>query len=163
MLSNCNLGDVCSCVAGLYFPSERRLRLAITRNTNAPTMAINNMPPTTGPTIKAISSMPRDRCEFDIIFNSAIFDRNLTIIRSVLLFLHWYFSYSNTICKSLAYYFLCFEAMAQTKARILCIDAAIILSHINPNINSSIDGILFKLLNINYLKICKFRGTLIWG
>ena len=61
MLSNCSLGEVCSWVAGLYFPSDRLRRLAITRNTKAPTMAINSIPPTTGPIIRARSSIPRER------------------------------------------------------------------------------------------------------
>ena len=60
ILSSCSLGEVCSWVAGLYLPSDLRRRLAIMRKTTAPTTAMNNIPPTMGPTIMAMSPKARD-------------------------------------------------------------------------------------------------------
>ena len=55
MLSNWSRGEVSSCEAGLYLPSDLRLRRAMIKKTRTPTMAMKSIPPTTGPTIKAIS------------------------------------------------------------------------------------------------------------
>ena len=57
MLSSCNLGEVSSCVAGLYFPSDFLFFLAMTRKMRMPTTAMKSMPPTMGPTIKAMSAV----------------------------------------------------------------------------------------------------------
>lgn len=63
MLSSWSLGEVNSCEAGLYLPSDRRFRLAMIRKTSTPTMAMNSMPPTTGPTIRAMSPERRADCK----------------------------------------------------------------------------------------------------
>ncbi len=55
MLSSCSLGAVSSCDAGLYFPSLRRLRRAITRKTRRAVAPMKRAPPTIGPTIRARS------------------------------------------------------------------------------------------------------------
>lgn len=55
MLSSCNLGEVSSWVAGLYFPSDFLFFLAMIRNTSTAMMAMKRMPPTTGPTMSAMS------------------------------------------------------------------------------------------------------------
>ena len=55
ILSSCSLGEVSSCEAGLYLPSDLLFLRAMMRKTRTPTMAMNSIPPTTGPTIKAMS------------------------------------------------------------------------------------------------------------
>ena len=55
ILSSCSLGEVSSWEAGLYLPSDLLFLRAMMRKTRTPTMAIKSIPPTTGPTIKAMS------------------------------------------------------------------------------------------------------------
>jgi hypothetical protein len=62
MLSSWSRGEVSSWEAGLYLPSDLRFRLAMMRKTRTPTMAMNSIPPTTGPTISAISPARREDC-----------------------------------------------------------------------------------------------------
>ena len=69
MLSNWSRGEVSSWEAGLYLPSDFLLRLAIIRKTKTPTIAMKSIPPTTGPTINAISPVRRADC----IFNTSTF------------------------------------------------------------------------------------------
>lgn len=55
MLSSCSLGEVSSWVAGLYLPSDFRFFRAMTRKMMTAATAMNKMPPTIGPTMRAIS------------------------------------------------------------------------------------------------------------
>lgn len=71
ILSSCSLGEVSSCEAGLYLPSDLRFLRAMMRKTRTPTMAMNSIPPTTGPTIKAMSPDCREDyiCKYIQVLN----------------------------------------------------------------------------------------------